>query len=196
MTDVSQPRPAAQAAEVGREPGRRVVVLGVALALSAVACDLALSGELTLFFDLSFVTLCLALAVAVKPHDFFTVGVLPPLLMAATFALLGGLRPASVGAVGDGVLQATISGLAHHSAALVAGYLLCLGTLAARRRQLGLALEVVEVIEEEAVDRDESAGPEVAAYVDRVEPAERGDAGYGAAEDDRADSNRLASPAP
>ena len=52
------------------------------------------------------------------------------------------------------------------------------------------------MVEEEAVDRDESAGPEVAAYVDRVEPAERGDAGYGAAEDDRADSNRLASPAP
>ncbi len=167
------------------------MVLGAALALSAVAFDLALAGRLTMFFDLSFVTLCLALAIAVKPHDFFTVGVLPPLLMAGLSALLGGVRPASVGAAGDGVLQATISGLAHHSGALVVGYLLCLTTLAARRRRLGLPLEARRVVEEEAMDRDDSPVPHVAAHVDRTAP----DGSY-LDEPDQAGSNRLASPAP
>jgi hypothetical protein len=32
------------------------------------------------------------------------------------------------------VVQAVVSGLAHHSGALVAGYALCLGTLALRQR--------------------------------------------------------------
>lgn len=204
MTGVSQPRTALGS---GREPGRHVVVLGAALALSAVAFDLSLAGELTMFFDLAFITLCLALALAVKPHDFFTVGVLPPLLMAGTFALLGGIRPASIGAAGDGVLQATISGLAHHSAALVAGYVLCLGTLALRRRRLGLPLEARLVVEEDAAER--GAPPVGGAYEEPLTSAESADpTGFVAVSDARpgdagpdetvgqAGSNRLASPAP
>lgn len=183
--------------EAGREPGRQVVLLGAALALSAVAFDLALAGELTMFFDLTFVTLCLALAMTVKPHDFFTVGVLPPLLMTATFALLGGVRPASVGAVGDSVLQATISGLAHHSAALVVGYTLCLGTLAVRRRRRGLLLEVGEVLEEEARERDEPPVPGAAPNSPPAPAVEHADDGAPLdAEADQAGANRLASPAP
>lgn len=120
----------------GLEPGPQAVALGVAVALSVVVVNLALVGELSLFFDLCFVVLCLGLALVVRPHDFFAVGVLPPLIMVAIFTLLGAVAPETVADAGDGVPQAVLSGLAHHSTALVAGYVLCLGTLALRRRSL------------------------------------------------------------
>ena len=41
-----------------------------------------------LFFDLCFVAICLAAALMVRPRDFFTVGVLPPLLMFGTMVLV------------------------------------------------------------------------------------------------------------
>lgn len=120
--------------EEGREPGRQVVALGAALALTVVAVDLALVGRVSLFFDLSFVVLCLALALAVRPTDFFVVGVLPPLIMVGVFVLLGLTRPAVIAHPEDGVVQAVVSGLSHHSGALVTGYVLCLACLAVRQR--------------------------------------------------------------
>ena len=152
MTDVSSPAPPAAPAEIppgpvpgahaaspsvwthGREPGRQVVVLGVAVALTVVVLDLLLVGEISLFFDLWFVVLCLALAVWVRPDGFFTIGVLPPLMMAGVFALVGAVSPEAVAHPDDSVVQAVVSGLATHSGALVAGYLLCLGTLLLRQR--------------------------------------------------------------
>jgi hypothetical protein len=122
--------------EEGTEPGRQVVVLGIACTLTAVVIDLALGNHLSLFFDLCFVALCFALAVAVRPSDFFTVGVLPPLLMVAVFALLGAVSPHAVARPGDSLIQAVVSGLATHAGALVVGYALCLGTLATRQRFL------------------------------------------------------------
>lgn len=118
----------------GVEPGRQAVALGVAVALTVVVVNLVLVGELSLFFDLCFVVLCLGLALVVQPRDFFAVGVLPPLIMVALFTLLGSVAPDTIADAGDGVPQAVLSGLAHHSGALVAGYVLCLGTLGLRRR--------------------------------------------------------------
>jgi hypothetical protein len=118
----------------GVEPGRQVVALGLAALLTVVVVNVALVGELSLFFDLCFVVLCLALALAVRARDFFTVGVLPPLMMLGTFVLLALVAPGAVAESRDGVVQATVSGLAHHSGALVAGYALCLATLAIRTR--------------------------------------------------------------
>ncbi len=118
----------------GLEPGRQVVVLGIASALTIVAIDVLLVGELSFFFDLCFIVLCLALALVVEPRDFYTVGVLPPLMMLAVFALLGAVAPAAIADQEDGLVQAVASGLAHHSGALVAGYAVCLTTLALRQR--------------------------------------------------------------
>lgn len=120
--------------EEGREPGRQVVALGSALALTAVVVDLALVGRVSLFFDLCFVALCVGLALLVRPADFFTVGVLPPLIMVGVFTLLGLSRPGVIADPHDGVVQAVVSGLSHHSGGLVAGYLLCLACLALRHR--------------------------------------------------------------
>ncbi len=122
--------------EEGRETGTAVVALGSALALTVVAVDVALAGHVSLFFDLCFVAVCGALALLVRPTDFFVVGVLPPLLMGGLFALLATTDPAVLGGADDGLLQATITGLSHHSGALVAGYALCLGVLWVRQRVL------------------------------------------------------------
>ncbi|CUR55196.1 conserved membrane hypothetical protein [metagenome] len=122
--------------EEGREPGRQIVVLGIAVALTAVALDLWITGHLSLLFDLGFVVLCVGLALAVRPTDFFTVGVLPPLLMVGVFAMLGVVSPTAVAEKDDSVIQAVVSGLATHAGALIVGYALCLATLATRQRFL------------------------------------------------------------
>ena len=123
--------------EEGREPGRQVVALGAALALTAVVIDVAVVGRISLFFDLCFITMCVALALAVRPTDFFVVGVLPPLIMVGVFTLLGFTRPDVIAHAQDGVVQSVVSGLSHHSGALVVGYVLCLTTLAVRQRMAG-----------------------------------------------------------
>lgn len=116
----------------GREPGRQMVALAVALTLSAIVLDITLGQDLGLFFDLCFVALCVTIALQVRPRDFFTVGVLPPLVMLGGFVLLDLTRPEVLGDPKDGVVQSVVTGLAQHSGALVAGYLLCLVVLAVR----------------------------------------------------------------
>ncbi|WP_211357165.1 DUF6542 domain-containing protein [Nocardioides rubriscoriae] len=120
--------------EEGHEPGREVASLGVALALTAAALDLLLTGRVGVLFDLAFVALCIGLALAVRLPDSFTVGVLPPLLMLSTFLLLAMSRAEAIAQAHDGLLQAVVSGLSHHSIALVLAYVLSLGVLAVRQR--------------------------------------------------------------
>ena len=123
--------------EEGREPGRQVVALGLALALTAVVLDQAVFGSVGLLFDVFFVLSCVAMALVVRPRDFFTVGVLPPLLMVSVFILVGVTRPDAIADAGDGAVQAVVTGLSHHAGALVTGYLLALVVLAIRHRVLG-----------------------------------------------------------
>ena len=118
----------------GREPGRAVVALGVAVALTVIVVNVAMVGRVSMFFDLWFVLLCLGLALLVRPRDFFTVGVLPPLLMFATMVLVALNGSQVIADPHDSTVQAIITGLAHHSVALFAGYAVCLLTLLARQR--------------------------------------------------------------
>jgi ABC-type transport system involved in cytochrome c biogenesis permease subunit len=100
-----------------------------------------LVGELSMFFDLTFVVVCLALATLVRRSDFWTVGLLPPLLMIAVFGFLALVARDAIADPRDNTVQAVVSGVAHHSAALLAGYALCLGCLAWRAHG-----EVVDVL--------------------------------------------------
>lgn len=113
-----------------------MVSLAVALLLTATVLDLLLSDGLGLLFDLAFVTVCVGAALAVRPSDFFAVGVLPPLAMFAIVLLLALTDPGSVARADDNAVQATVSGLSRHAVALVLGYGACLGLLAARRSYL------------------------------------------------------------
>ncbi len=116
--------------------GSRVARLAVLGGLVLLALNLLVFARLTLLFDLGFVLICLGAALAVRPRDFFHVGVLPPLLLLGLVTLLAVVHPESVADVGDGRVQAAVSGLAHRAGALMAGYLLALVVLAIRQRVL------------------------------------------------------------
>jgi tetrahydromethanopterin S-methyltransferase subunit D len=104
-----------------------VVLLSVALVEASAGATLGL------VFDGTFVVVCVAAALLVRPRDFFGVGVLPPLSMLAIVAILAAVDRTSVADATDGFGQATVSGLAHHAGALVVGYALTLGLLALRQ---------------------------------------------------------------
>lgn len=120
--------------EEGRQPGHEVVALAAALTMTAVTVDLLLDDSLSFFFDLSFVAVCVGMALAVRPRDFFTIGVLPPLLMLTVCVLLALADTDVLARSSDGVVQATVTGLAHHMVALGTGYALCLAVLVVRQR--------------------------------------------------------------
>ena len=134
--------------EIGREPGRQVVALGVAVALTAVAIDVLLVGRLTLFFDLSFMVLCLGLAALVRRRDFFMVALLPPVLMTAVFGFIALVARGTIADPSDSVLQAVVSGVATHGIALFIGYALCLGWLGWRLHREGEADIATEISRE------------------------------------------------
>ena len=119
--------------EEGRHPGRLVVGVAALALLVAVLLSLLLGNRIGLFFDLAFVAVCVAAALAVRPQDFFTVGVMPPLLLAATVTVLAVVDRAAVARADDALAQAVVSGLAHHAIALVVGYALTLAVLALRQ---------------------------------------------------------------
>ncbi len=123
--------------DVGREPGRQVVSLGIALALTAVSIDILLVGHLSLFFDLSFIVMCLGLAALVRRRDFFVVALLPPVLMTSVFGFVALVDRGAVADPGDSALQAVVSGVAIHAVALFVGYALCLGWLGWRLHREG-----------------------------------------------------------
>jgi len=118
----------------GDTRGSEVVALTAALTLSAATVEIAVGGHLRQFFDLSFVAICLAAALLVRPRDFFTVGVLPPLLMLGTMVLVAVNGTKVIAQAHDNVVQAVVTGLAHHAIALFIGYAVCLVTLVLRQR--------------------------------------------------------------
>ena len=131
--------------EVGHEPGRQVVSLGVAVTLTAVSIDVLLVGQLTIFFDLCFMVLCLGLAALVRRRDFYMIALLPPMLMTAVFAFVALVARDAVADPADSLLQAVVSGVATHGIALFIGYALCLGWLAWRLHREGDAGVVTEL---------------------------------------------------
>ncbi len=119
--------------EEGRYTGRLVGCASATAALLVVLLNLVSAGRIGLFFDLSFVLVCVVAALAIRPAEFFLVGVLPPLLMAGTITVLAVLDRSSVADERDGMVQAVVSGLAHHVTALLIGYALTLAILAVRQ---------------------------------------------------------------
>jgi hypothetical protein len=138
--DTHRHTPPAEPAPIwdGHSPGSEVVALSTALTLTAATAEITLDGGLGLFFDLCFVATCLTAALLVRPRDFFTVGVLPPLLMLGTMVLVALNGTQVIADRHDSVVQAVITGLAHHSVALFVGYAVCLAILVLRRRAIRL----------------------------------------------------------
>lgn len=122
--------------EAGRQSGRRVVTLAALAVLAAVVLDLLFTGRATWFSDVAFVAICVAAALSVRARDFFPVGVLPPLLMFGTVLTLAVVARGAIAEEVDGLVQAVVSGLAHHAGGLTAGYTLTLAILAVRQATL------------------------------------------------------------
>lgn len=119
----------------GNADARTVLALAFAVSISALAIDLLMSPSLGFLYDLCFTAVCVGAALTVRPSDFFAVGTLPPLLMMTSMVLLALDQPAAIADANDGPVQATVSGLAHHSATLASGYALTLIILAIRRHR-------------------------------------------------------------
>lgn len=117
----------------GRVPARLVAWSAALAGLVLVLLNLVTAGRIGLFFDLCFVLVCVGAALAVRPREFFVVGVLPPLLMAGTITALAVLDRSSVADPQDGLVQAVVSGLANNATALVVGYALALAVLGLRQ---------------------------------------------------------------
>lgn len=114
--------------------GSRTTRLAVLACVVLVAADLAATGRLDLVFDIGFVAVCLGAALAVRPRDFFSAGVLPPILLLVVCALLSLAHRPAIADPGDGFVQGLVTGLAQHAGALAGGYALTLGVLAMRHR--------------------------------------------------------------
>ncbi len=119
-------------------PGRGVVLVTALVTAAVVGLDFALTGELSIFFDLCFVVICLVAAMAVRRHDIFATGVLPPLVYAAAVGTVALVAPTAILDSG-GLSKTFMTGLAGHAATLVAGYGVVLvtvgGRVAATRRR-------------------------------------------------------------
>ena len=119
--------------EEGQHPGRLVVRAAVVALLAVTLVSLLIGNRIGLGFDIAFVLICVGAALWVHPRDFFTIGVLPPLLLGFTVVVLAVVDRAAVARAEDPFVQALVSGLAHHSLALVIGYALTLLVLALRQ---------------------------------------------------------------
>lgn len=112
--------------------GRRVTRLSVSCGVLLVALDVALTGGLSLFFETGFVWICVGAALAVRPADFFRIGVLPPLLMLGLVTATAIGHRDWVARADESLIQAVVSGLTHQAGALLVGYLAALVVLAVR----------------------------------------------------------------
>lgn len=120
--------------EEGRLTVSRVVRLAVLASIVVLAVDLLVNARLSALFDVAFVAICLACALAVRPRDFAGVAMLPPLLLVGTVAALAAVDTSWVAESSDGWVQALVSGITHRATGLAVGYGLLLLVLLVRMR--------------------------------------------------------------
>lgn len=147
--------------EEGRWSGSRVTRFSIFVCSLLVLANILVTGEVDRIFDVGFVLLCLGAALAIRPTEFFNVGILPPLLILGFCVLLSIVSRDAIAASDDGFFQAVISGLAHHSGGLLAGYAVALTVLAIRTRVLRRAEDYSNRDASPAPYRTTSGAPEV-----------------------------------
>ena len=106
---------------VHQAPGR-VVWAAVVVTAGVAAFDVALTGRLSMFFDLCFILVGLCAALDVRRDGLYAVGVLPPLLLGAVVAVLAVLLPSTLTDSRLAFASTWLTGLAHHGVALVSAH--------------------------------------------------------------------------
>ena len=120
--------------EEGRLSASRVVRLAVLAGVLALVLDVVVNARLTALFDVAFVLICLASVLAVRPQDFTTIALLPPLALLGMVAVLALVDTSYVADAVDGWGQAVVSGLTHRATGLAVGYALVLAVIVVRLR--------------------------------------------------------------
>jgi hypothetical protein len=115
---------------------RGAVLVSVVGLAAAAGVQLALSDRLGVFFGCCFVLASLTAALTVRADGFFTVGILPPLLLVGVLTVVASLRPSAIDAPGladdAGLVQRVIAGVVSQAAALVVGHGLAIVVLGVR----------------------------------------------------------------
>jgi hypothetical protein len=113
-----------------------VVVVSTVCLCGAATVQLALTDHLGVFFGICFVLAALTAALLVRADGFFTVGVLPPLLMLGIVCAVSAAVPSGIDAPGladdAGFLQRVIAGVVSQAPALVIGHGVALGVIGLR----------------------------------------------------------------
>lgn len=122
--------------EEGHWSGARVTRVSVLLVLVLAALDIVATHGLSAVFNVGFVGICLWMALAIRPAEFFRVGILPPMLMLGCSIVLSLMVRGQIAEDGAGFLQGVMSALAACATGLFIGYALVLGVLAIRQRVL------------------------------------------------------------
>lgn len=115
---------------------RGVVLVTVVGMSGAATLQLLLTEQLGVFFGICFVLASLTAALTVRSDGFFTVGVLPPLLLVGALTVIATIQPSAIDAPGladdAGLLQRVIAGIVSQAGPLVIGHGLAIGVLAVR----------------------------------------------------------------
>jgi len=113
-----------------------VVVLGCVGIGGAASLSITLTGELGVFFGLSFVLLSVTCALSADIRALFAPGLLPPLMMVGALAVVAHTFPDAITvetlAETAGATQRLIAGVVDHAAALALGHLLALAVIGLR----------------------------------------------------------------
>ena len=118
-----------------QRPATRVVAAAVVATGAVIAFDVALTGRLSMFFDLCFILVGLSAALVVRREGLYAVGVLPPLLLGAVVAVLAVGFPASLTDSRLAFASTWLTGLAHHGVALASAHAVVLTIVGMRATQ-------------------------------------------------------------
>ena len=114
----------------------RATVVCAVLGLAAVSGLDLIDGRLGVAFSVAFVLIVVSAATAVQERGFFTVGVLPPLLLVGALLVIAWIAPDSVVIPklpdSAGVFGRTLTATIAHAVPLTIGHLLALGVIVAR----------------------------------------------------------------
>jgi hypothetical protein len=137
-TAATEPRPGARHAVDSSPPplahraAARVVGVAVLTTAGVVAFDVALTGRLSMFFDLCFILVGLCAALGVRRDGLYAVGVLPPLLLGAVVAVLAVVSPVALTDSRLAFASTWLTGLAHHGLALASAHAVVLAIVGIR----------------------------------------------------------------
>lgn len=120
--------------EEGRLTASRVIRLAVIAGTLTLALDIAVNGHLTPLLDVAFVLICIGAVLGVRPTEFVSIALMPPLLLLVMVGVVAAVDTGYVAIAGDGWVQAVVTGITRHATGLAIGYTLVLAGIVVRLR--------------------------------------------------------------